>query len=80
MARSTTISANATAGGTARCRLPLSQALLLAPAMLLLALFAISVVQMVATSFTGRDGFTLALYQEFFSRPDYIEIVEGLRQ
>ena len=74
MSRSTAIPVSAPAAGSPRRRLPLAQALLLAPAVLLLALFAVSVVQMVATSFTGRDGFTLALYQEFFSRPDYIEI------
>ena len=48
-------------------------ALLLAPAVILLALFLVSVVQMVALSFD--DGGTLGLnhYRAFFARPDYIE-------
>lgn len=48
-------------------------ALLLAPAVILLALFLVSVVQMVALSFD--DGGTLGIrhYREFFARSDYVE-------
>jgi putative spermidine/putrescine transport system permease protein len=61
-------------GDSVKRRLPISQLLLLTPALLLLALFAISVVQMIATSFIGKDGFSLEHYREFFTRPDYIAI------
>src|SRR5690606_11691997 len=48
-------------------------ALLMAPAVLLLALFLVSVGQMAALSFDVGDGFGLRNYQEFFARPDYVE-------
>lgn len=52
-------------------RSSLTSVLLLLPSLLLLGLFAVSVLQMIATSFVDEEGFTLALYREFLSRPDY---------
>jgi len=57
-----------------RSRIPLGKVLLLAPAVLLLFLFAVSVAQMIGSSFFDDEGPSLALYREFLSRPDYIEI------
>lgn len=46
--------------------------LLVTPALLLLALFLVSVVQMIALSFEDGDGYGLRHYVEFFARPDYV--------
>lgn len=46
--------------------------LLLAPALILLVLFLLSVVQMLALSFEDGDGYGLRHYTEFFARPDYV--------
>ena len=48
-------------------------ALLLAPALALLALFLGSVVQMVALSFDDGDGAGFRHYREFLARPDYVD-------
>ena len=48
-------------------------ALLLAPAVILLALFLVSVVQMVALSFDDSGTLSIRHYREFFARPDYVE-------
>lgn len=48
-------------------------ALLLTPVVMLLGMFLASVVHMVALSFDTGRGLGLQNYQEFFSRPDYIE-------
>ncbi len=48
-------------------------ALLLAPALALLALFLGSVVQMVALSFDGGEGAGFRHYREFLARPDYVD-------
>ena len=48
-------------------------ALLIVPALALLALFFGSVAQMVALSFDDGVGLGLRHYREFFSRPDYVE-------
>jgi len=48
-------------------------ALLLAPALALLALFLGSVVQMVALSFDDGEGAGFRHYREFLARPDYVD-------
>lgn len=48
-------------------------ALLLAPVLILLALFLVSVFQMITLSFDDGDGLGLSHYGQFFARPDYVE-------
>lgn len=62
------------ASGGGRAAPAWGRILLLAPSVLLLALFGFSVLQMIASSFTDGNGFTLARYAEFFSRPDYLRL------
>lgn len=49
--------------------------LLLAPAVLLLGLFGVSVVQLIASSLVDEGRLSLALYTDFFSRADYRDIL-----
>ncbi len=55
-------------------RFPGRSILLMVPALIILALFLVSVVRMIGLSFFDNNGFTLDHYIQFFSRPDYIEI------
>lgn len=51
-----------------------SRVLLLTPALLLLGLFGVSVVQLIASSFIDEGRLSLSLYTDFFSRADYRDI------
>lgn len=48
--------------------------ILLLPALILLGLFAVSIIRMIGLSFVDEGALSFALYREFFSRPDYIAV------